>query len=60
MTSSDLKLEFEFSNAFSEKKNDMPLFMREGGIKGCLRLNKSGAVEVEKVKLVLRGEFANL
>ncbi len=55
-----LRLEFKFSNAFSEKKSDILLIMRAGGSKGCLRLNNSGAVEVERVKLVLRVEFANL
>jgi hypothetical protein len=54
--SSGLKLRFDFSNAFAEKKTDLPLFLRQGGIKGCLTLSNPGATEVDKVKLVLRGE----
>ena len=52
---SNLKLGFEFSNAFSEKSDELPLFMRQDGIRGCLRLGNPSGEEVEKVKLILRG-----
>ncbi|KIV99511.1 uncharacterized protein PV09_08817 [Verruconis gallopava] len=57
--SSGLELSFEFSNAFPEKKEDHPLFMRQGGIRGCLKLRNPGGIEVDKVKLILRGYMFN-
>ena len=54
--SSSLKLEFEFSNAFVEKKNDLPLFLRQGGVQGSLRLGNPNGESVDKVKLILRGK----
>src|ERR1700749_4170781 len=53
-TLSGLELEFEFSNTFPEKNKDIPLFMRHGGIKGCVKLRNCGGHDVDKVKLVLR------
>lgn len=55
--SSSITLGFDFSNAFSEKTDDMPLFMRRDGIRGCLKLLNPRGEEVDKVKLILRGVF---
>lgn len=57
--SSGLKLDFEFSNAFAEKKDNLPLFMRQDGIRGCLRLSNPGGEAMDKVKLILRGTAPN-
>lgn len=56
MTSS-LKLEFDFNNAVAEKKDDLPLFMRQDGIRGTLNVENPNGEMVEKVKLILRGMF---
>jgi sulfur relay (sulfurtransferase) complex TusBCD TusD component (DsrE family) len=53
--SSTLKLDFEFSNAFAEKQNEIPLFFRQGGVQGSLKLGNPAGDSVDKVKLILRG-----
>jgi len=47
-------------NAFAEKDKSLPVFLRERGIKGTLRVTNADGRRIEKVKLVLRGFFVNM
>jgi hypothetical protein len=56
----NIELNFEFENAYRQREETVPGFLRNRGIKGVLRSTKKARTTLDKVKLVLKGALSPL
>ncbi|KAF2675298.1 hypothetical protein BT63DRAFT_34033 [Microthyrium microscopicum] len=56
----NLKLQFEYENAYCMRENASPVFLRCQGVKGSLKVDNGSSRNIDKVKIVLKGTMMNV